>query len=288
MSAIDANYGGKYVFRHNVATNSYAEAHDINGTTRSCRSWEVYKNHWEGVGQFVVGNIRGGTGIFASNTIGGTYSFGMALSFARAGGAVGQGGISDGGSFWDGNQTNGIDRASGTHTGSGNAATLTDSGQSWTVNQFITPTVTSNRWIYNVTDGSKGRITANTATTITATLAGGTDNDWDNGDVYLISGGYPSRDQIGRGADSPQWTTNTTTYSQASEIARFWENDGKTPFAHNSTDFFIVAGRDYTNSQGSWIPATYPHPMAAAGVDSGGGSATGSRGIPIRGIRLRP
>jgi hypothetical protein len=40
--------------------------------------------------------------------------------------------------------------------------------------------------IYNTTDGSNGSITANTATTVTATLAGGTENDWDTGDAYII------------------------------------------------------------------------------------------------------
>lgn len=70
--------------------------------------------------------------------------------------------------------------SSGTHDGSANAATLTDSGESWQTNQFI------GGIIINQTDGSSGVITANTATTITATLSGGTDNDWDVGDTYKI------------------------------------------------------------------------------------------------------
>lgn len=68
----------------------------------------------------------------------------------------------------------------GTHDGAADAAILTDSGESWTTDQFVDYT------IYNVTDGSSGIITANTATTITATLAGGTDDDWDIGDAYVI------------------------------------------------------------------------------------------------------
>lgn len=68
----------------------------------------------------------------------------------------------------------------GTHDGAADASTLTDSGESWTTDQFVDYT------IYNVTDGSSGIITANTATTITATLAGGTDDDWDIGDAYVI------------------------------------------------------------------------------------------------------
>lgn len=71
----------------------------------------------------------------------------------------------------------------GAHDGSNNAATLTDSGESWTTDEHVGYT------IYNTTDGSWGIITANTGTTITATLIGGTDNDWDIGDAYKIGYG---------------------------------------------------------------------------------------------------
>ena len=69
----------------------------------------------------------------------------------------------------------------GTHTGSNNASVLTDANRAYTVNDLIGLTVT------NITDGSSGTITANTATTVTATLSGGTDNDWDTGDRYSIA-----------------------------------------------------------------------------------------------------
>lgn len=71
----------------------------------------------------------------------------------------------------------------GTHTGSANAATLTDSTKSWTTSQWVGYT------IKNTTDGSFGTITANTATTITVTLQGGTDNDFDASDAYVIVDG---------------------------------------------------------------------------------------------------
>ena len=71
-----------------------------------------------------------------------------------------------------------------THDGAANAATLTDSTRSFPTSgakSIIGGT------IYNVTDGSSGAITAATATTVIATLSGGTDNDWDVGDTYLIT-----------------------------------------------------------------------------------------------------
>lgn len=87
---------------------------------------------------------------------------------------------------------------SGTHDGSNNASVLTDSGASWTNNQF-------SGWILvNTTDGSKGQITSNTSTTITATLSGGTDNDWDTSDAYQVWA--PIRNTQFRGS-----RTDTTT-----------------------------------------------------------------------------
>jgi hypothetical protein len=70
----------------------------------------------------------------------------------------------------------------GSHDGSGNSGILSDSGASWPVDALIGLTV------YNITDDSEGTITDNTATTVTATLAGGTDNDWDASDEYVICG----------------------------------------------------------------------------------------------------
>jgi len=68
----------------------------------------------------------------------------------------------------------------GTHTGSNNVAVLTDSTKSWSTDQWV------GYFIKNTTDGSVAKITANTATTITGTLYGGTDNDWDSSDAYSI------------------------------------------------------------------------------------------------------
>lgn len=74
----------------------------------------------------------------------------------------------------------------GTHTGAADATVLTDSAQTWTVNEWV------GHVIKNVTDVSHGVILSNTSNTITLTtagLAGGTDNDFDNADAYLIGSG---------------------------------------------------------------------------------------------------
>lgn len=73
----------------------------------------------------------------------------------------------------------------GAHSGADGASVLTDSTKSWTVDGLI------GKRVYNVTDGSYGTITDNDATTVTATLGGGTDDDWDAGDRYLILDAKP-------------------------------------------------------------------------------------------------
>jgi len=75
---------------------------------------------------------------------------------------------------------------SSTHDGGNNVAVLTDSTQAWTVNALV------GQIVYNVTDGSSSTITANTATTVTGVLSGGTDDDWDTSDEYRI-GHLPAR-----------------------------------------------------------------------------------------------
>ena len=70
--------------------------------------------------------------------------------------------------------------AAGTHTGSDGASTLTDSTLNLTADSLVGLT------LENTTDGSSGTITANTTDTITVSLSGGTDNDFDAGDAYRV------------------------------------------------------------------------------------------------------
>jgi hypothetical protein len=85
-----------------------------------------------------------------------------------------------------------IKESVGTHTGSDNqngqtGEPLVDSGASWTTDELV------GMKCENLTDGCIGRITANTSNTVTvASLTGGTENDWDNGDSYRIIWATPT------------------------------------------------------------------------------------------------
>ena len=82
------------------------------------------------------------------------------------------------------------DSIGGTHTGGMGVALLTDA-----LAHFRIPNGLVGLRVYNGPDGSFGVITANTATTITAALGGGTANVWNTGDTYWINGaGYDTED----------------------------------------------------------------------------------------------
>lgn len=67
------------------------------------------------------------------------------------------------------------------NSGANNKAYLSDS-----LTDFIAAGVETGMVLYNLTDGSLGDVTVVGQHTLTATLTGGTDNDWDSGDVYRI------------------------------------------------------------------------------------------------------
>src|SRR4030043_1920009 len=71
--------------------------------------------------------------------------------------------------------------ATGTHKRGGSSSTLIDPGA-----DFLSCGVRTGVLLRNTTDGSECLITVVTEDQISGTLAGGTDNDWDVGDVYEI------------------------------------------------------------------------------------------------------
>jgi hypothetical protein len=173
---------------------------------------------------------------------------------------------------------------SGTHNGNSNAVTLTDGTKTFTTNQWV------GYYLWNTTGNSGGRITANTATTVTANMsAGTTDSDWDAGDTYKITGGYPVIDSVGFGPpDNFGATGNTQTFHGNYE----WDNtynqglpsEGNANFAVGNTfstwqTFYaggspilvkptdlIQSGRDFFNDtpRPGYTPYTYPHPLRGA------------------------
>jgi hypothetical protein len=75
-------------------------------------------------------------------------------------------------------------RENGTHTGTDNSTTLTDSSQgTWVANEY------AGYYLINKTDQSIGIIATNgtdSVDTFSTAMTGGTDNDFDVDDVYII------------------------------------------------------------------------------------------------------
>jgi len=108
----------------------------------------------------------------------------------------------------------------GDHDGSDSATVMTDNGRSFTVDEHIGKT------IKNTTDGSEGVITANGTNTITvASLTGGSDNTFQNDDVYEIVHGLGATPYtVTRGIDSQK-----SSHSNDTNIYRI--TTGTPPFA---------------------------------------------------------
>jgi len=116
--------------------------------------------------------------------------------------------------------------STGTHTGAGDAAVLTD-GNRTGLEAWVTDALVGS-FVINKTDGSYGLITANTSNTVTATLAGGTDDDWDNTDSYVI-GGFISvikwiLSNTTYGYGIPESMMDTSTWGQTELLLSGWND----------------------------------------------------------------
>jgi len=139
----------------------------------------------------------------------------------------------------------------GSHDGANNAAVLTDTTRitPWDVNQLVGMTIT------NQTDGSTSTITSNTATTVTGVLSGGTDNDWDIGDDYLIGDGFliveePFDAEVAfasLGATGALWDLSGLDFDHASGNLVVCSHTGEEIAQFDAVDGTIIATKSNTD-----------------------------------------
>lgn len=300
-STIETYLGGKIVVRYCTATNFMLGIHGKDSSLRSGHIIEIYNNTFTNpIASSHFGTVlsRGGSGVVWGNTVSGNSSANkIVLQNYRAAGrdAISQpdyllrypydGGQLDGSYRYDGNTPYHLTTGTGSHDGGDNQSTLTDSSQSWGTDLYLGDGGTSatddnlqTYYVWNRTDGSGGFATGNTATTFTVTLSGGTDNDWDDGDVYVITNGYPGLDQNG-------WTGptvfNGTYATQQLNPWYQWDNTfdgsavGALQFSQSYTgseytgisqpdySVFVQENREFYNdtARPEYTPYTYPHPL---------------------------
>lgn len=77
IQAMDANYGGAYVFRYNDVQDASIMAHAVQANNRATRKWEVYNNIFRSVnGASFPGFMRAGTGVWFNNELIGGIGYG--------------------------------------------------------------------------------------------------------------------------------------------------------------------------------------------------------------------
>ena len=106
-NAVDCQTSGRYVFRHNVVTDTTMEAHSSQGG-RACRKWEIYNNTLKGVNRSMPSFfLRGGTGVVFDNVFLGSWnSKNGRVDNVRSFESRGNLGKCDGSSPFDGNAAN--------------------------------------------------------------------------------------------------------------------------------------------------------------------------------------
>lgn len=259
LAAIDSYAGARVVFRYNTFANTHVLNHgtDTSNRSRSARSYEIYENTFSHSGSYEhVISFRGGTAVVFNNTSTGNFQyFIIAKNFRCPGSACDIPGACEpwdfcnGDSIYDGNEA----ADSGIHTERNDQLTLVSSGKNWFPSEWV------GYMIKNITDGSSGIITANDESSITATLDNGTENNWDIGDNFVITNGWPCLDQVGRSTDSGLGT------QQALEPLYEWNNtlNGVDGDIYPRESEWIKENRDFYNDtqKPGYTPYKYPHPL---------------------------
>jgi len=288
--AIDGDAGGRAVARFNVFTNVGCGFHgtESGGRVRGMRLFEIYNNTfgWQTNGGSAMNWAvlsRGGTGILFSNLFTGGVLRAISMAAYREYNSPWPywGNVYPL-NLWDTNYTTTYDFGNAT---SSTGATLTDSGKSWTVNQWV------GYFVYNTNAANAFAITANTATTITTEsgyhdIAGGVgaNASFTSGDGYQIYYVRAILDQPGMGqgdlitGDSPvNSTTGTATWPHENFDPIYnWGNTMDYRFPDSSYGApvnggypqtkTVVSGRDYIDGtpKPGYTPLVYPHPLVGA------------------------
>lgn len=173
--------------------------------------------------------------------------------------------------------------AHGTATG-GSTSTLVDTGQSWTVDEWVGYVVR------NTTDGSQGVITSNTADTLTIAdlMYGGTNNTNANTEVYYIAKGLNASAADGISHRFMLKTVNASSDIDGRKIIGFARTYGNTfsEFTINSTSpgINVLAVSDGGDLNNNTAPNSLYDSVGASFVapfDSISNLSTGYIGIDV-------
>ena len=228
----DTEYAARIVFRYNTVTNGWVGTHDFGSTpnSRGNRLVEMYNNTFTSdtyTGAYALNFVRGGTGIAFNNTITNYESINNPMIY-RVGSGAGYIGVMCQDSAGIKMCQDGAkhNASTGMPDSSGSAQCTSDSG-------CKDATGATGKCVY--IDNPSG------------------------------AGGYPCRDQLGRGID------NAAGENTSSPL--YWYNNTVNGVSNAAFDVggygaWIVSGRDYYNTpKTGYTPYTYPHPLQSGDSD---------------------
>lgn len=248
---IDANYGGRYVYRFNTVTvNAYAlEFHGVQGNNRAGQRWEIYGNSLitTASSSWAVSFLRGATGFVFDNTRSGTWNNGVVLKVERSSEDKPVWGLCDGTKIIDGNTARfqgwpcrdqiGRSRDSVVYSGSG----------SWPP-QALTPAYSWN----NTQGGSQWGFSGYGGNVIESTLHSLENRDWFN---YNADFNGTTGVGVGTLASRPASCTTGVAY---------WATDqGEWNSNQAGADGQLYTCTSMNTWSLSYTPYTYPHPLQA-------------------------
>jgi hypothetical protein len=235
---------------------------DTDGRPRGGRQLEVYGNQITCIlnGCNIIAGYRGGTGYTFGNTmiVAGTGFFNTFINISvyrtvfSAGGGWGSCG---GSSPYDTND--GVQYYTGTTSTSGQ--TLTDTGKSWTTNQFIP--IGAPFSVHDITGGWWAEIASNTSNTLT--IMGSIPeqpNNFNAGDTYEILRATACADQGGRGSGKYVSGASALPASALSQVLNpiYEWDDSENPVRLNANvgtnTGRIIANRDWYSDNSNGAP----------------------------------
>jgi hypothetical protein len=262
-NAVDANAGGRYVFRYNTLNGTYVEAHATLYSDMGTRKWEIYNNIINSSDQtiFVPMELRGGTGVIFNNTLTGFSMQRIQLDNRRSCETTSTGGLCDGSSPWDGNTTG----LSG-YPCRGQIGRSTHQWN-WTTENPYPPEELAPAYAWN------NRIDTNDLTFVQSGCALSIEHIQPNRDYYDYNASFDGTSGVGRGVLSSRPATCTTGAESGGGVSYFATDQGTLGTLYKCTA---------TNTWTSYFaPYTCPHPLA--GLTGSCNATAGTGGYNIAG-----
>jgi len=291
--ALDSEYGGRWVVRHNYFINCRPGWHGTEGSNRGCRAVEVYDNTFDWSIVF-TSMARSGTTLYHDNKWVGTGKSPTAchstIAVFREWAGVGLKtpyGFADGTGPFDQNDTEGNGTYVAGHAphvfdsgtiSTGGTGTVADSSKNWTISKWAGYSI--KQTTLSATSYPKGSyIDSNTSNKITYRYYSATDRgpelSFAAGDSYQIHRVLVALDQVGRGkgdllSGSVDAPINTVTGGkswprQALEPAMSWNNVDIAGTAYGFKSGFPTEqlGRDYYNLGKGFPAASTPSQVSS-------------------------